>query len=304
MFSQLTKTDRSKGILMSLLGVFILSPDGLIIRILGLDNATLLFYRGIFSAIAITALLLLYYRKRFLSVVLGIGWVGILNGFMFSVTNIAFINSIQLTSVANTILILSSAPVFAAILSLIILKENQKPLTWLIIAVSFIAIFIIGFGSYGSGSLLGDMIALVCAASTGFSAVLARLKKEIDLVPSIVVGSVITALYALASGPISSVDSTQLIYLSAQCLVFIPLAYAIITIAPRFTSSAEVQLVFLLESILGPLWVWIVISETPSINTIIGGSLLLASGFWFAIDSVGKSADEVDDIASINRNIE
>lgn len=278
---------------MSLLGVFILSPDGLIIRILGLDNATLLFYRGVFSAIAIFILLLLYYRKRFFSVVLGIGWVGILNGFMFAVTNITFINSIQLTSVANTILILSSAPVFAAILSLIILKENQKPLTWLIIAISFIAIFIIGFGTYGSGGFLGDIIALGCAVSTGFSAVLARLKKDTDLVPSIIVGSVITALYAVASAPISTVDSTQLIYLSAQCLLFIPLAYAIITIAPRFTSSAEVQLVFLLESILGPLWVWIVISETPPINTIIGGSLLLTSVFWFAIASVGECAEKV-----------
>ncbi|MFT5224948.1 MAG: drug/metabolite transporter (DMT)-like permease [Polaribacter sp.] len=294
MFSQLTKTDRSKGILISLLGVFILSPDGLIIRILGLDNATLLFYRGAFSAIAIFILLLLYYRKRFLSVVFGIGWIGILNGFMFAVTNITFVNSIQLTSVANTILILSSAPVFAAILSLIILKENQKPLTWLIIALSFIAIFIIGFGTYGSGGFLGDIFALGCAISTGFSAVLARLKKDSDLVPSIIVGSVITALYALASAPISTVDSTQLIYLSVQCLVLIPLAYAIITIAPRFTSSAEVQLVFLLESILGPLWVWIVISETPPINTIIGGSLLLTSVFWFAIVSVGEGSDEVD----------
>jgi drug/metabolite transporter (DMT)-like permease len=298
MFSQLIKTDRSKGILISLLGVFILSPDGLIIRILGLDNATLLFYRGVFSAIAISILLLLYYRTRFLSVVLGIGWIGILNGFMFAVTNITFVNSIQLTSVANTILILSSAPVFAAILSLIILKENQKPLTWLIIAISFGAIFIIGFGTYGSGGFLGDMIALGCAISTGFSAVLARLKKDSDLVPSIIVGSVITALYALASAPISAVDSTQLIYLSVQCLVLIPLAYAIITIAPRFTSSAEVQLVFLLESILGPLWVWIVISETPPINTIIGGSLLLASVFWFAIASVGEGADEVDGSAT------
>jgi drug/metabolite transporter (DMT)-like permease len=294
MFYQLIKTDRSKGLLISLLGVFILSPDGLIIRILGLDNATLLFYRGVFSAIAISILLLLYYRTRFLSVVLGIGWIGTLNGFMFAVTNITFVNSIQLTSVANTILILSSAPVFAAILSLIILKENQKPLTWLIIAISFGAIFIIGFGTYGSGGFLGDMIALGCAISTGFSAVLARLKKDNDLVPSIIVGSVITALYALASAPISAVDSTQLIYLSVQCLVLIPLAYAIITIAPRFTSSAEVQLVFLLESILGPFWVWIVISETPPINTIIGGSLLLASVFWFAIASVGEDADEVD----------
>lgn len=290
MLSQLIKTDRSKGILMSLLGVFILSPDGLIIRLLGLDNATLLFYRGAFSALAIFVLLLLYYRKRFVSVLLGIGWIGILNGFMFAITNITFVNSIQLTSVANTILILSSAPVFAAILSLIILKENQKPLTWLIIAISFIAIFIIGLGTYGSGGFLGDIFALGCAVSTGFSAVLARLKKNTDLVPSIIVGSIITALYALASSPISAVDSTQIIYLSMQCFLFIPLAYALITIAPRFTSSAEVQLVFLLESILGPLWVWIVINETPPINTIIGGSILLASVFWFAIASV--SADE------------
>lgn len=304
MFSHLIKTDRSKGILISLLGVFALSPDGLIIRLLGLDNATLLFYRGAFSAIAIFVLLLVYYRKRFLSVVIGIGWIGVLNGFMFAITNITFVNSIQLTSVANTILILSSAPVFAAILSLIILKENQKPLTWLIIVISFVAIFIITFGTYGSGGFLGDIIALGCAISTGFSAVLARLKKDYDLVPSIVVGGTITALYAIASAPISAIDSTQLIYLSAQSLVFIPLAYALITIAPRFTSSAEVQLVFLLESILGPLWVWIVISETPPINTIIGGSLLLASVFWFAIASVRSSEDEVESIATINRNIE
>lgn len=289
---------------MSLLGVFILSPDGLIIRILSLDNATLLFYRGAFSAITVFMLLLFYYRKRFLTVLFGIGWVGILNGFMFAVTNITFINSIQLTSVANTILILSSAPVFAAILSLIILKENQRPLTWLIIAISFMAIFIIGFGSYGSGGFLGDIIALGCAVSTAFSAVLTRLKRNTDLVPSIIVGSVITAIYALASAPISSVDSTQLMFLSAQCLLIIPLAYAIITIAPRFTSSAEVQLVFLLESILGPLWVWIVISETPPINTIVGGSLLLASVFWFAIASVGDNTDDVEGIAATNRNIE
>jgi drug/metabolite transporter (DMT)-like permease len=176
---------------------------------------------------------------------------------------------------------------------LLILKEEQTQLAWLIIVILFIAIFIIDCGIYGSGSFLGDMIALGCAVSAGFSAVLARHKKDSTLVPSIIVGSVITALYALASAPILALDSTQLIYLSVQCLVFIPLAYAIIIIAPRFTSSAEVQLVFLIESILGSLGVWIVISETPPINTIIGGSLLLASVSWFAIASVGESADEV-----------
>lgn len=65
--------------------------------------------------------------------------------------------------------------------------------------------------------------------------------------------------------------------------------------------SAEVQLVFLLEGILGPFWVWIVINETPPINTIIGGSLLLASVSWFAIASVSEDADKVEGIATINK---
>lgn len=278
---------------MSLLGVFILSPDGLIIRLLGLDNTTILFYRGMFSAIAIVVLLLAYYRRQFLTIVFGIGLIGIINGFMLAITNITFVYSIQLTSVANTLLIVSSAPVFAAILSLIILKENQRPVTWLVIAISFIAIFIIGYGNYGTGSFFGDLLALCCAISTGFSAVLARFKKDIDLVPSVIVGSLLIALYAVLSAPISAIDSTQMTYLAILGFLVIPLAFAILTIAPRFTSSAEVQLVFLLESILGPFWVWVVIHESPALNTIVGGSLLLASVFWLAIVSVNDSDETI-----------
>ena len=65
-----------------------------------------------------------------------------------------------------------------------------------------------------------------------------------------------------------------------------PFAYIMLTIAPRFANSAEVQLVYLLESILGPLWVWLVIRETPSLNTIVGGSMLLVSVAWFAHSSL------------------
>ena len=64
--------------------------------------------------------------------------------------------------------------------------------------------------------------------------------------------------------------------------VLVPLAFMLLTIAPRFANSAEVQLVYLLESILGPLWVWLVIRETPSLNTLVGGCLLLLSVTWFA----------------------
>jgi len=283
-------SDRSKGIWISLLGVFILSPDSLLIRLTGLDDFTLIFYRGLFPAVVITLLLLVYYRRNFLSVAIGIGWAGMLNGVLYASTNITFIYSIQKTSVANTLVILSSAPIFAAILSLFVLKENQRPVTWLVIAISLVSIFIIGLGSYGKSNLSGDLFALACAMTTGCSAVLVRYKKDIDLVPSVIVGSILVALYALVHSPGLVVNTTQFIYLAIIGFVLVPFAFIALTIAPRLASSAEVQLVFLLEAILGPLWVWLVINEVPTYYTLVGGTMLLVSVIWFAISADKESA--------------
>jgi len=275
-------SDRGKGILMSLGGVFVLSPDSLLIRLAGLNDYTLIFYRGLFPIFAISLILLLYYRTRFVGALLRIGWPGVLNGVFFAAVNISFISAIQRTSVANTLLFLSSAPIFAAILSLIVLRENQRPSTWLIIALSLLSIFIIGWGSYGSSGLLGDAYALCCALVTACSAVLIRYKKDVDLVPSVIIGSFFTACYGLSQSPELSISVIQLFYLGIIGFILIPFAFIMLTIAPRLANSAEVQLVYLLESILGPLWVWMVIREAPSLNTIVGGSMLLLSVAWFA----------------------
>ena len=275
-------SDRGKGILMAIGGVFVLSPDSLLIRLAGLGDFTLIFYRGLLPMFAISLLLWLHYRGEFLRALLRIGWAGIANGILFASVNISFIGAIQKTTVANTLLFLSSAPIFAAILSLIVLRENQRPSTWLIILLSLISIFIIGWGSYGSNGLIGDLLALCCAIFTACSAVLIRYFRNIDLVPSIVIGSFFTACYALTQSPELAISTTQFIYIAIIGFILVPFAFIILTIAPRYANSAEVQLVYLLESILGPLWVWLVISETPSLNTFIGGSMLLVSVAWFA----------------------
>ena len=283
-------SDRGKGITMSIGGVLILSPDSLLIRLAGLDDYTLLFYRGLFPVVAISLILLIYYRAGFLPALLRIGWAGILNGVFFSAVNITFIGAIQKTSVANTLLFLSSAPIFAAILSLLVLRENQQPGTWLIIAISLLSIFIIGWGSYGSYGLAGDLLALCCAIFTACSAVLVRYKKDIDLVPSVIIGSFFTACYALSRSPDLAISSTQLLYVGIIGFILVPFAFIVLTIAPRYANSAEVQLVYLLESILGPLWVWLVINETPSLNTLVGGSMLLVSVAWFVQHTIRQEA--------------
>ena len=279
-------SDRAKGILMSLVGVVILSPDSLMIRLAGLDDYTLIFYRGLFPVCTITLILWLYYRADFVPALLRIGWAGLLNGVLFAMVNITFISAIQRTSVANTLLFLSSAPIFAALLSLLILRESQRLSTWLIIAISLLSIFIIGWGSYGSHGLVGDLLALGCALVTAASAVLVRYRKQVDLVPSVILGSLLTTAYALTQSPELAVTPIQLLYVAITGFVLVPFAFVILTIAPRYANSAEVQLVYLLESILGPLWVWLVIRETPPLNTIVGGSMLLISVAWFAHHSL------------------
>lgn len=278
---------------MSLLGVIILSPDSLLIRLAALDDHSLLFYRGLFPIFSISLLLWFYYRRGFTSACLGIGWAGLLNGVLFALVNISFISAIQLTSVANTLLILSSAPVFAAILSLLVLGENQRIGTWLVILLSVISIFIIGLGSYGNSSLGGDLFALGCAIATASSAVLVRYRKQIDLVPSVIIGSFFTACYGYAMSDGLAISSNQFIYLAIIGFLLVPLAFIILTIAPRYANSAEVQLVYLLESILGPLWVWLVIAETPPPNTLIGGSMLLLSVAWFARRTISEESKPV-----------
>jgi len=279
-------TPHARGILIAIMGVIVLSPDSLLIRLLQLDDFTLIFYRGLLPACTIVLLLIVYYRRNFLSVVMAAGWAGITNGVFYATTNITFIYSIQKTSVANTLVILSSAPVFAAVFSILVLREHPRPSTWVVIAISLAGIFLIGFGSYSSGGLVGDLFALACAITTACSAVLVRYHRSIDLVPSVIFGSLFMALFAWLKAPIASISDVQVVYILIIGLILVPLAFMALTIAPRFASSAEVQLVFLLEAILGPLWVWMVISETPPTNTLIGGAMLLASVGWYAFSSL------------------
>ena len=284
--------DQSKGLLLALAGVIILSPDSLFIRLAEIDDVTLIFYRSLIPAMTIFVILAFHYKYRLLSILTGMGLAGLINGVFYMTTSVTFVLSIQKTSVANTLIILSSAPVFAALLSMIFLSEKQKFTTWVVIGLSIISISIIAFGSIDqASSITGDFFALICAVSTACSAVIVRFYKNRDLVGSIVIGGVLAAVYALITGEIEPLNSSQTVYIAIIGLFVVPVAFILLTIAPRFAQSAEVQLIFLLEAILGPLWVWMVIHETPGMYTMFGGGLLLLSVVWFGYVSAKTNAN-------------
>ena len=273
----------SQWLILSLAGVLLLSPDSLLIRLLNLSDFSLIFYRSYLPAVTLFIFILWFYKKNTIQAFLLIGVPGVIYATLYAVTHVCFVYSIQYTSVSNTLVIVASAPIFSAILSIIFLKEQPSLFTWLIIFIALVSMFIIGWGSYSTTGIFGDIMALIVAIAMGSGGVLVRYFKNIDLVPACFVGCILAGLYTLPFQIEFDLTSIQILYLSLMCFVILPIPFIIMTIAPKYTPAYQVSLVFLLESVLGSAWVWIVINEVPSLNTIIGGAILLSSVLIYMI---------------------
>ena len=273
----------SQWLILSLAGVLLLSPDSLLIRLLNLSDFSLIFYRSYLPAVTLFIFILWFYKKNTIKAFLLIGVPGVFYASLYAITHVCFVYSIQYTSVSNTLVIVASAPIFSAILSIIFLKEQPSLFTWVIIFIALVSMFIIGWGSYSTTGIFGDIMALIVAIAMGSGGVLVRYFKNIDLVPACFVGCILAGLYTLPFQIEFDLTSIQILYLSMMCFVILPIPFIIMTIAPKYTPAYQVSLVFLLESVLGSAWVWIVINEVPSLNTIIGGAILLSSVLIYMI---------------------
>tara|TARA_B100001559_G_scaffold294021_1_gene275437 strand:- start:27 stop:584 length:558 start_codon:yes stop_codon:yes gene_type:complete len=167
------------------------------------------------------------------------------------------------------------APMLSAILGAIFLKESPDKKTWLAILVTFASCIYIFHDSLKLGNLYGDVFGLVTAFGLACNATLARYAKDRDLVPSAVIGKLCVAIFAFFFVENFELLGRDLFYIPLMCVMCVAIPFVLVTIAPRFITGAEVNLFFLLETILGPIWVWLVIKEQPSLETIIGGSVII-----------------------------
>ncbi len=275
-------SDQKKGSLLAFIGVMFITPDSLFIRLANVDTWQLLFYRGAIPFATVLISLLLIYRSNIIKIFLSTGYPGIGYSIIFALTNITFIVSIQNTNVANTLLMVALAPMLSAILGLIFLKENPNRKTWIAIIITTFAVIYIFYDSIQMGNFIGDFFGLITALGLAAGAVIIRSAKNRNLVPSAVIGKLLVALIAIFFTKNYELVGNDLIIVPSMCVLCVAIPFVLVTIAPRFITAAEVNLFFLLETILGPIWVWLVIKEQPSFETIIGGLVII---FTIAIHS-------------------
>ena len=268
-------TDQQKGSLLAFVAVMFITPDSLFIRLSNLETWGLLFYRGSIPFLVVLLGLLLFYKSNFIKALFNIGYVGLFYILSFSTCNITFIISIQNTNVANTLVMIALAPMLSAILGAIFLKEAPDKKTWVAILITFAACVYIFYDSLNLGNFLGDFFGLVTAFGLACNATLARYAKDRDLVPSAVIGKLCVAIFAFFFVENFALVDNDMYFIPLMCVMCVAIPFVLVTIAPRFITGAEVNLFFLLETILGPVWVWMVIKEQPSLETILGGSVII-----------------------------
>jgi len=270
-------TDQQKGSLLAFVAVMFITPDSLFIRLSNIDTWGLVFYRGIIPFFTVFIGMLFIYKLNFFKIFFSSGYHGIIYVITFSITNITFVVSIQNTNVANTLVMIATAPMLSAILSGIFLKEQPDKKTWISILITFLAIIFIFYDSIGVGNFYGDILAFITAIGLAVGAVTIRSARSKNLVPAAVVGKLFVALFALFFIDSFMLIEKDLIIVPLMCILCVAIPFVLVTIAPRFIPAAEVNLFFLLETIIGPIWVWFVIKEQPSLETLIGGLVIVAT---------------------------
>lgn len=282
-------TNHLKGLLMTIFAVVILSPDSVLIRIVEdasseVDSWTVLFWRGLLYAAGVSLLVFIKYRTKTIAEFKNIGKGGLLIGFFSGISTGTFVFAIVYTSIANALVIISTGPIMIAIVAWFLLKEKSSLFTWTSMIIVFIGIYIVMSGSFGGDSLVGDFFALITAVMMGFTFTLTRKYKDVNMVPVNAIGGLIAALIAFLMANKITVPAEVVGYIIAMGAI-LSISFSLITIAPRYMPAAEVGMIMPLETVLGSLIAWYVINEVPSVNALVGGTIVIVTLFihsWYS----------------------
>ena len=277
------------GIFLALLGALILTPDTLLMRLSELSGGQMVAWRAtqagsIFFIIGLCPFILSrsgvkpkIWRKSFVALV----FVQMANVFCFAY-------GIYLAPVAIVLIAVATVPVFSIILGAVVLKEAVDMRTWAIVVIVFFGVTLSVIGDINSydifnlSSILGGLCGLVVAFSLACNFVIIRKDKEVAFPLALGTGGILCGLLAFYFWPSASeINLKGMFYISITGLLILPLSFVLLSRASRMTPASNVSIIMLLETILGPLWVWTFTNERPQFLTIIGGIIVILALIYF-----------------------
>src|SRR5262245_21796346 len=253
------------------------SSGGLIARLVTTAPWTTSFWRSVSAAVFLSVVLSIARRRSIVAQCREGGWPIAAVAACMALASTCFIFSLAYTSVANTLILISTGPYVAGLLGFLMLGERVTSRTWITMSVALAGAVIMVSDSYSRSTIVGDLLAIVMAVSFATATVLVRSRPETPMAPASALATTLTALVALPFSEPLRTTARDLGLLAAFGVGNYGLGFLLFMAGARMIPAAQSALVGMLETVLGPLWVWLVLNERPGVATLIGGALILAA---------------------------
>jgi drug/metabolite transporter (DMT)-like permease len=257
------------------------SFGGAIARFLpGVEVWTQIFWRSAFACAFLLAFLFIRDGRRGFSAFRQMGWPGLVVALCFAAATISFVTALQYTSVANVVLIGASVPLVAALISWLVFGEKVAPATWAAIAAVIAGVVIMVSDSLGDrSSLTGNLLAMVISLVFSIATVTTRRYAGVHMTPAVALATALAGATALTQAGSLSVTAGELGWLFAFGALNLGLGMALFVTGARLIPAANAALFGTLETVLGPVWVWLIHHEAASPRVLAGGAIVLAALF-------------------------
>lgn len=265
--------NRLRGLLLMIGAGLCWSTGGVLVRSTEVANPwEIVFWRSLFMVLTLAVILTVWHRGAVLRKFVDVGIWGVVTGGFLALTFFFFIIALTLTTVANTLVTMSIMPFVAALLGWIALKEPIRPRTWVAMAAAAAGLVMMFADSLGGDGAAGMLVALGVPLAFAANLIVVRHHaSQVDMVPTVAIAGILSMTVALPAALPFTASLHDMAVLAVMGAVQLGIGCMLMTLATRHLSAAEVGLLALLETTLGPIWVWIVIGERPTDIALLGG---------------------------------
>jgi drug/metabolite transporter (DMT)-like permease len=274
------------------------STAGVLQRGLEVNAATQVAIRAAFAGVALLAWVAISERGRVIEACRSVGGAGIAFAACIATASAAFIVALNHTTVAHVLFIQAMAPVLAALLAWLALREPVSTRTGVAMGIALAGVALM-VGGPGGGSLLGDGLSLLMALSFAVSIVISRHRRDVSMLPATCLAQLFLVVAFLPFAAPAGMPADDLLALAALGAGQIGLGLAFLTVGARLIPAAQVALITLLEVVLGPLWVWLAIDEKPTTATLVGGAIVVVAVVIQAVGAPSRPRAAADAVGPV-----
>jgi drug/metabolite transporter (DMT)-like permease len=270
------KSVRRRGQIYVALAALAWSSAGVLQRELSVGTATQVAGRALFAVLGLFAFVAFSERSGVWRAFRSIGWAELAVAVLTAAASASFIVALNHTTVANVLFMQAAAPILAALIAWIGLREaiSGRTIVAMVVALAGVGVMVGGPGGMHGIGLALSMLMTTCFA---LSVVIARHRRDISMGPAFCLSQVLAFVATAPFAHPGSIGGRDLALMIALGLGQSGLGLAFLTIGARLIPAAEVALITLLEVVLGPLWVWWALSEQPGTSTLVGGTVVVAA---------------------------